>query len=716
MECLYKNSIIDLYGDETIIEYLREESVEDIFEELYLNLFEEKDRKSTKSLYAFENFVIKYYDSLDDEIIKTKCDSIIDKLYTCLSISNISNTAILSNASNLFKSTLTRTANLNKFADENKQKEVLATKKVLYTYAMKYAEKFNIYFNKQTELIKNGINTYNNKELKSLELTDDEKKILLSFFSIQKTNTPDSLEWVNDIQEKYFLSLVADPISNTNNINEKEFLVTYAIKHFYSKNYNVDPEYSFEYIADKEGLGGVARGTDFITINFSSILNMSNLNLVETACHEAEHIAQSKIDYKKDLNNSLAYQYMIRLICGIYPQKYNISDNPEKDLETNENYRYMEIELDAEKIGIFKLKSYISDYLFRKYNLDTSSIDHRIDVLNQELRERLSPMLANKKLNNESVPVFHYNMVRMKEIISNHTDLIKKFPVLELLYDVDGNIKSVSEIFSGKPLKNQMYLDFMLEAVYNDEIKTIDINNLSTDEQRNYMENLSNCLDYELDKISDFVSNPIYFRKDNTYLLFKANIIELNKLIEQIENNINILEKGEMNLEVQTKLNRVIELMNQNKEKINNMLIHPQIPDIYINSYNKIKNKLCILNRKLEINTYNLMCNRRKNYVLNNSLKEKNEFIIKNIQDSINFDDDFYNYVIQDNLGTDVTLQDYLNNFVVYNMLDGNVTNFYGEEIPLSAIIYTAYQRYCDEKSKADNSIEESHGSTNVRL
>ena len=712
MECTYKDSIIDLYGDETIIEYIKEETVDDIFDELYSNLFLDKDRKPSKPLYAFENFVIKYYDSIDDTELKSKCDQIIGRLYECLSISNIQNTTILSNASSLFKSTLSRTDYLNKFANEKEKNEVNTTKQILLKYSAEYVKKFNIYFDKKMELIKSGISIYNNKELKQLELADEEKKILLNFFSIQKTNTSNSLKWVEEAQEKYFISLLADPYSSTNNVNEKEFLVMYSIKHFYSDKYDITPEYSFEYIQDKKELGGAIRGTDYITINFSSKLNMSNLNIVQTACHEAEHIAQGKKDYKKDLNDSLPYQYMIRIICGMYPQEYNITENREKDLETDRNYKFMEIEIDAEKIGNFKLKSFISDYLYRKYSLDSSKLDHRIELLNKEIEDRLSPLLAKKELNKQSVPVYHYNMVRMKQIISNHPELIKKFPVLELLYDNDGTIKNVEEIIMGEPLKNQMIVDFILEAIYNDELKKIDITNCTTQQKCNYMKNLSNCLSFELDKIQAFVNNPMLIRKDDTYLLFKANLFEINKLIDELEKNITILDEENLSLESQGKLRMLIDKMHENEEVINEVITPPHAPDNLITAYNFIKNKLGNLNRKLEVDTYNKIFNRRKEYILNNNIDKNNEIIIENIINTLSFDDEFYNYIIQDNLGNNITVKEYIYDFVQYNLINGNVMNFYGEEIPLSAILYTAYQHYCDEK----NNIEGSQMSTDIHL
>lgn len=94
--------------------------------------------------------------------------------------------------------------------------------------------------------------------------------------------------------EKYFINLISDPYDAESSIIEKEFLVRYAIKNFYilSINKTGRPEIGITDDNTQKNCGEFAKGQSFINIYTESVLNGTNIDTIQTGCHEYEHLNQ----------------------------------------------------------------------------------------------------------------------------------------------------------------------------------------------------------------------------------------------------------------------------------------------------------------------------------------------------------------------------------------------------------------------------------------
>lgn len=687
MECLYKDSLISLYGNETIVSFINRNSSEEIFEELYVNLFNDNERKHSKDLYAFENFYIKYYRIIKDENVKRKLENVIQSLYSCVDISNIPNISALSEASNLFKSTFTRQEYLKIFATPEQQNKILETKKAIAYYANQIASKYNMYFDKKIELIKNGLDLNTDEELKKYELTDSEKQLLINFFKISKTPN----EFIESVQEKYFVDLVSEPDGRTNNIHEKEFLTFYAINNFYKTSLNEIPELSYEYNEEEKETGASAFGTDFINFNISSNLNGTNLDLVQTACHELEHIIQSR-KIKKETNfNDLGYYYLIYELNRIFPQKGNSFDE-----EYHNNYEYMEIEIDAEKVANSKLRIYIEDSLFKKYGLSTDKLKYRIDEMNENVENRRPTFISRKKLNGNSVPTYHYNISRLEEIIGNNKDLIDKYPILKTIFDKDGKIVGEDEILKNKPINNHIVIDYISNLLYINKLENYDISTFTNEEKCNFVLNISNVFENELKKIKSIINNPNNLSKENGTISYVDDLNMINRITKIIGQNMDVIENNDLSPNVFQQLEVIMNKINEKKSEFelyfNNENAHP----VYFVLLNNLSDTLNKINNSYILAKYNRNIKIRSEYINLNNLYEENDRIIQQLIS--NCDSEFLNYDIVDNLGNTIHISEFISNYIRNNMINGKIINLNGDELDINDIINYFYELYRNSK------------------
>lgn len=694
MGCLYKDSLINLYGDEAIVSYINGNTSDEIFEDLYVNLLKDNDRSKTNPLYAFENFYIKYHASIKDNVINKKLDEVIQSLYSSISMSNISNVGALATASSFFKSTFTRQDYLKKFATEEQQKDILKTKQALAYYATQIANKYIVYFDKKMELIKNEIDYKNNLDLKNTELSENAKKLLINFFIIQKSDSP----IIQEIQEKYFVDLLSDPYGKTDNIYEQEFLVFYAINNFYKTSLTDRPELSFTNDIDEINVGGAAIGSDFININISSNLNGTNLDLVQTACHEVEHIIQSR-KVKKDIKyNDLGYYYLIYELNSKYPQNGN-NFNQEYEI----NYEYMEVEIDAEKVANRKLKIYIEDSLFKKYSLPTDKLNHRINKMNENLENRRPIFISRKILDGKSVPIYHYNISRLKSIVSQHSELVEEYPILESIFKKDGSLKPIEELLKNKPVENKIITDYILEEIYLNKLNDFDLTNFTSSEKTNFINNIANTFENELKKVKSIIENPDNISKQNGSDSYIDDINMIYRIVKILNLNMNVIEDNNLSPNVFYQLKSIINQIDANKKNVELFFRKPNVHPAYMASFEHLNNSLVELNKKYELARYNKMIIMRKEYIDNNNLHEVNENIIQTILSNSNFEEDFLGFIIKDNLQDDISVKDFINDFVKNNMINGKITNFNGDEISINDILNYFYQSYSESKNKAND-------------
>lgn len=650
MSKLYKEGLIALYGEDVISAYIDDNTSEEIFE-MYLNLLKSENRDNTKSLYAFENYLIKYYDTMSNPDVKRKFDDILKMVYDAVDFNNIPNVHALAESSSFLKSTLTREEYISRFASNEKAESIRKTKSVLLYYGNSISDKFEKYFNKKNSLMTNGEDYKNNAELENLKLTEEEKKLLLNFFSIYKAKNND--DRFNIIMEKYFVDLISDPYGNESSVIEKEFLVRYAISNFYILESVGMPEIGIINDNDQKGLGGVAQGQSFITVNASSNLNGTNLDIIQTACHEYEHLVQYSRSKKEAQYNDLGYYYMIYAL----PNNY-ISNN-----EYDTNYEYMEIELDAEKTANEKLHIYLEP-LFKKYNLDVSKLNYRINKMKENVNRRRPLFNSRKQLDDKSVPNCYYNIEMLKRIVNGKPEIISEYPILKEIFNEYGTIKNIDELLFNNQKDNKIISDYIVSEIYSNKLNQIDLSSKSYEQIENFWNNISTAFAEVTNMLKDFVNNPDNLSKENATNSFVDLFNDVGRFVNVINSNFESVRNNNLTPKLFYSIKSVLKIYSDNIEKLESSLVKENINSAYYLIVKNIFEKLSSIDKKYDDYRFDTELEGRKKFIVENNLLDVNNALVENLKQGIlssNADLLNYRFKISDN--EEVSVEKFLDNY-----------------------------------------------------
>ncbi len=530
---LYKQSLIDICGENNIRDIIKSNSVEKIFEVLFENMLTDTYMNNVdfSERISFENYAIKYFDIEQDEEIKNKIKSVMDLLYKKVMLSNIKSNEELANVSNLFCSKLLRSEQIKKMATPEQALDITKSKMALARQSKQIAAKFQKYFELKLQLGNESENTQQLEDLKKLELSEDEKKQLINFFLITKDNHNEESKWIEDIKEKYFVSLLMNPDNKTSNIHEQEFIVNYAVEYFY-KLEGVDKA-EIGLITDRDASNaGVSKNDYFIAMNMAKLF--TNLGIVQTACHEKQHLVQSNNLHNGKFNKT-SYYYLLDELTRSFPQDGNTGNE-----EYHDNYQYEEIELDAEEVSHDKLKIYLLN-LLQKYGIDQTKTQYRIEkMVESHQKSRYKPS-ATKILNGEKVPQFKYNISRLKQIVGEHPEVLENYSMLSLLFDNDGTMKDVNKIISStSDFRHYAMVD---DVILNEVLENGFTNIKVADMNESQMEKANNNLGHALKRVLD--NNGICVRdglKGEAKTMAVVNINLLSRFIKYGKDNMEIFE------------------------------------------------------------------------------------------------------------------------------------------------------------------------------
>lgn len=673
MNKLYKEGLIELYGEDVIIDYINDNTAEEIFE-MYLNLLKNENRDNTKSLYAFENYLIKHYDTISNPDIKRKFDNILKMVYDAVDFNNIPNVHALAESSSFLKSTLTREDYIDKFASNEKAESIRKTKSALLYYGKSISDKFEKYFDKKNSLMINGEDYKNNQELENLKLSDEEKKLLLNFFSIY--NPQNNEDKFNEIMEKYFVDLISDPYNNESSVIEKELLVRYAISNFYVLESVGMPEIGIINDNDQKGLGGVAQGQSFITVNANSNLNETNLDIIQTACHEYEHLVQYSRSKKGAQYNDLGYYYMI------YALPNNYVDHNEYDT----NYEYMEIELDAEKTANKKLHIYLEP-LFEKYNLDISKLKYRINKMEENVNKRRPLFNSRKQLDNTSVPNCYYNIEMLKKIVSSKPEIILEYPILKEIFNEDGTIKNIDEFLYNEQKYNKIVSDYIVSEVYLNNLNQIDLSNKNSKQVENFWNNISKAFAEVTSMLKDFVSNPDNLSKENATNSFVDLFNDVGRFVNVINSNFESVRSNNLTPKLFYSIKSVLKIYDDNIEKLESSLVNENINSGYYLIVKNIFEKLSDIDKKYDKYRFDTELEERRNFIIENNLSDVSNALVENLKQKIlNSNADLLNYRFKLFDNVEVSVEEFLDNYAKKYLI--------GDEILLKDYGKVSIQQY----------------------
>ena len=408
----------------------------------------------------------------------------------------------------------------------------------------------------KSEFAKRAYQLYN-KSLKE-GLTDEEKTTLTAFFN---TSIATENASIKSAMEEYAIRLLAKN-EIPNNFEEFRFIMNYASRYgLYVTNTKIDvfPEVYITAMTRREKNGSIVKDTNtggyykngqiFINTNADRLYKPDLLSYIKTVCHETQHALQ---DYKARQNpdSVVALEYAE---WKLFRKYYNDSN----DSIYKSNYKYVEIEIDAENQGYHR-----TDWIYGRLAQSEFIDEHT----KQELRNLRDINRARKKGYEQERPTHYeysvsidgkpirketFNVEQLNKIINVHPEELKNYPSLNKLYYEDGTPRSfeemiTSDIFINQSESSKLFEDYLIYAI--DRQNTLEkldfstLNNLPIEKQANIFKCIISLFDKETDKLISFTENPELNKNSNNYerqikALSNYHMEIANKLSDFIDNN-----------------------------------------------------------------------------------------------------------------------------------------------------------------------------------
>ncbi len=377
----------------------------------------------------------------------------------------------------------------------------------------------NIYFNptQNNEIYLKLINNY--------DLSTLQKNRLYSYLIHQMKIGNNKLESMYKECAKRILNS-NKPIKELNN-TELKFYCTYIAK-IIGKNYKIFPDVHI--IKNNPGNGG-RESSNVIYINKYTSYTPTLQDVTQVVCHEVRHAMQEKEAIKS--KSKLSFDMASHMLFNKYlnTKDYNMY---------KVNYRYCDIELDAERSGFFNAAIILAN-LDRE---DLASIEYEKEKKILKKRNYYECMINKdgKRISSDQFIVENLN-----EIIKKHPEEIKKFKILEDFYKPNGKPKPFINMLTEKMNKsfaNKSVFDaYINHGIVKNELKKINLKKLSKEEKTKVFAALSQIFNSRSSVLKTYMYDNEYQNNNPRQMrittLYQIKI--LSDIITYIEENINLV-------------------------------------------------------------------------------------------------------------------------------------------------------------------------------
>lgn len=498
------------------------------------------------------------------------------------------------------------------------------------------------------------------KLMQSNALNNQEKNRLYSYL-ITKLRS-------NDKKFNIIIDECAKKILNSNkkikNMNDTElkFFCTYVAKH--AGGNRVFPD--LHIMKDRPELGGFEL-ENIIYINKESTNSDELHMIVQTVCHETRHAIQEK--EARNNSSKTAFEMARHILFSKYLKS--------KDYDVYHlNYRYSDIELDAENYGFYYSKVLLSTMGRR----DLAEKVREKESLKHKRRHLYEFMLdVGKAYKTTDAFVVEY----MDSIIKNHPEEIKEYKVLSNLYNDDGTRKSLSNLLAHR--MNQgfedrgLYDNYMNYEIAKNRLFEIDLANTKKDINEKLFKSLGNIFRDKAILFKEYCDDKEY-QKANQNQIKNTTLYQL-KLLDNILNFID------------QKMNYVLDCKEE-KEISNRSFIFDFIYDFRDFNLDSIANEV-IKNDSLIKERMNKLLEKHSSIV-----KKFNEEYIKNKIEDLSIEQK--HSIITTPEGYNIQLQDYLF-YDILPRLDGHSTvDINGKKVHISNIIKALKNEVENQKSNSN--------------
>ncbi len=488
----YSQHIIDTIDENKVIDILQTYNIANLIEKIYYSDFE-SDIMIKKGI---EHYILKHYNTASDDEQKLMSDyaAIIAKRF-CLDTVHFSDSNLLNieNIPYIFSNdaivVLTN-------ALENQSKAALKLYKKMF---------------------KSGLN-------------NNEKDYLMSFF-LRNINTKNKI--LQEVQETYFKNAVKKN-DVPNNKQELRFILSYASNQML-KEYNLNSEVYISdlLIKDDDIVGYSYESLGQIYISKNNVKTSKLSKLLQTIYHESEHLIQYNMALKNP-DSIKSLNFVTRQLLG----KYLSTD----DFDAyKKNYRYMEVEIDADDVGYSKAKDLY-------YNLEMEEVvrDLKQDEYKDKNKREMQYEYCTDE-NNNIMPKEIYYVQNLNKIISDYPEYIKEYPVLNRLYNTNGTVKNFQKLVTRTPETDEdianIYKDHLIYNINNNSLENLNLETYPEAIRKNILENIIPLWKLEKDKVDEFLNYDDNVPEDLHKIIGSYHINLFSKISSYITDNYNELNK-----------------------------------------------------------------------------------------------------------------------------------------------------------------------------
>ena len=683
------NDNYDSYSNKDIKSVINESTFGEIYDTLYINLLNVENKHDDSLFFEFEDYVLSNYEELEDDEEKKKIDLVINSLYKA--IIHVSDYSVISI---FLKSKFTNEEELNRYATDEQKKSILSLIEKVRNHCKELSVKHRAYCDLKLDLIRNNEDWKDNDRLSSLMLKPDEKEILLNYLMNRGDLRTFNEDWVNEARDTMFIDLISDPDYLSESIYERMFIAQYGIYSFLSDRERCDISFSSEY---DSSTCGWARHLSVINVNVSSRYMYSNLKVLHTALHESQHVIQDlELDKGSDLSPAGYYSFVFKLFTSV-PQTNNSYDD-----EYMRNYDFFEIETDANEVAISSINAHLK-HLFLKNNIHIEKLSNSIDYLRHKVFGKKPTYKSYKVLGDTAVPLYNYNIERFDEIVSGNPILIKKYPILADIFNIDGSLKTLEEFLNNDKysiIKN----DYILNMVFNEQLTPETLENLGDSTKERALRLLTITFEKQLLNMISIYENYSDIKDPISFSMFVNDINMIHRMYKIINSNYADVVRLNLYTGYMNTLDRLVNIYNSDSELNINLKTNPD--------YDKLAKVIFIVSNELNEHHNNIKHDRYINRIdyrekriardnlLDENLKQITSYLLK-----YNDVDEFIHSNTRDLCGNNVEVCVCLGDLAKTNMINNQIVNMDDEFIDIKDYIENLYKEFY--LSKVANNLDD---------
>ena len=380
----------------------------------------------------------------------------------------------------------------------------------------------------------------------------------------------------------YLIKLLRDNNEQNNELLEKHAKIILNSNKKLNELTEMEAKFYCLYIAKRAGQGVVTPDLHFIAtdpklggtqihqiiyINKNAACTQELWELTKVICHETRHAYQEKKAHNQVSRTSFEMARHLLFIKYLKSDKYDVY---------HVNYKYTDIELDAESHALF-----YSEVLLQTLGRD--DLAKRVSKLNTITynKRHFYEIMYNEK--GTAISPDAYTVDYLDRIIQEHPEELNNYPVLQNIYNKDGSKKPLANLIARKINENLddkgIYDNYINYAILKNRLFEIDLANTKAEIDDKLLKSLGRIYRDKVILFKDYCSDTQYKEIEDSKQITLTTLYEMqiiDNIINFIDHNIEFLLNCREDNRLMTSsfiYNYIHDLSGFDIDKINNEVI-----------------------------------------------------------------------------------------------------------------------------------------------